>query len=216
MKQTTTILFFLLSIASYAQEVISYKLSECDSYSNVDLVRRRIVSKVINNDTLTLRIGFVENCCLYPKPETSRSNDTLFLSMENVSDVHCACDCCFEMDIKVFNTSDTNFVLMWGDYELNQQSKYPKLPHEYHIDENTPINKLNGDSLKIGLWYEYRESTGRKCETYYDLNPNEKSNPLWTRVYDQNGGLIEIAIRQGESGDLIIFEPYDYSRTFEK
>lgn len=216
MKYIVNIVFILICAVSSAQEVVTYKLSECDSDSYVELVRRRIVSKTVKEDTLILKLGFIENCCLSPKPSIKKSNDSLFLSMQNVSELFCACDCCFEMEIKVSNIRDTNFVLMWDKYAVKTQSKYPKLPHEYQFDENTPINKLNIDSLKIGLWHEYRESSGRKYEIYYDLNPTERSVALWTRVYDKNGELIEIAVRWGESRDIITFEPQEYSRIFEK
>lgn len=216
MKHITNIVFILIYAISSAQDVVSYKLSECDSDSYVELVRRRIVSKTVNEDTLSLKLGFVENCCLNPKPTINKSNDTLFLSMENVSELFCGCACSFEIEVKVSSVSDTNFVLMWGKYAVKTQSKYPKLPHEYQFDENTPVNELNKDSLKIGLWYEYRESTGHKHEIYYDLNPSEKSVDLWTRVYDSTGELIQIAIRRGSSGNLIQIEPNEYSRIFEK
>ena len=216
MKYSLNILFVLISVASNAQGVTSYKLSACDSDSYVDLVRRRIVSKTVKEDTLTLRLGFIENCCLSPKPSIHSSNDTLFLSMENLSTLYCSCDCCFEINIKVSGISDTNFVLMWGKYEIKTNSKYPKLPHEYQIDENTPVNKLNSDSLKIGLWYVYKESSGRKYEMYYDLNPDEKAIMLWARVYDKNGKLEDITVARGRNGDRITISPHEYSKAFEK
>lgn len=216
MKYTVNIMLILACLVSNAQELASYKLSDCDSDSYVELMRRRIVSKEIKGDTLTLKLGFTENCCLSPKPTIQSSNDTLFLSMENVSDLYCACDCCFEMETIVLNVKDTNFVLMWGEYEVKTQSKYPKLPHEYIIDENTPINKLNSDSLKVGLWNKYVESSGRKYEIFYDLNPTEKAIILWTRVYDKNGKLLEIGVKKERSGDLLLFEPYEYSNIQER
>lgn len=215
MKYFFNILFVLVNMTSNAQEVVSFNLSDCDSDSFVDLIRRRIVSKKVENDTLNLRIGFNENCCIEPKPVIRKSNDTLFLNIENTSNTYCACDCCYEMELKIANVDDTNFVLIWDGYKVNTQSKYPKLPHEYNIDSNTPTNRFNKDNIKVGLWIEQKES-GRKYEIYYYEEPTNKEIVKWVRQYNNDGELQEVTIYFGKSNNTIILSAYEYNRYFVK
>jgi hypothetical protein len=215
MKYIIEISFLLIWSLTHSQELASFKLSECDAGSNIDLLRRRIISKELSADTLRINIGFIENCCLSPKPSIKNSNDTLYLSMENSSDIWCACDCCFEMTLVISNIADTNFTLMWGEYEVKAQSKYPKLPHEYIFNSNTPTNQLNDRDIKVGLWYKYSDqSPGRKYEIFYDETPDEKAVTKWIRVYNKDGELMEISIMKGRNGDSVIFEPEEYNRVF--
>lgn len=58
------------------------------------------------------------------------------------------------MEMQVSDISDTNFVLMWSDFVLKTESKYPKFPNEYKFNDKTPVNQLNAEGLKLRLWRE--------------------------------------------------------------
>lgn len=214
MKYVFNVLGSMLALTSYSQETISYNLSDCDSDSFVDFLRDRIVSKEIVDDSLYLRIGFSDNCCINPVPDVIQSNDTLFLSVKNNSDAHCKCQCCFELEMKIPNIRDTNFVLMWDGLTLKTQSKYQKLPHEYLINENTPTNRFNKDNIKVGLWLEQKES-GRKYEIYYEEHPKNMDQIKWIRAYNIGGELIEVTIRSEKNNELNILDAQLYQRFFQ-
>lgn len=209
------IFLFFCSFSDAQVLLLSHRLSDCNPEDYETLVRKRIVSKTVSNDTLSLRIGFMESCCGELKPEFWQSNDTLYLTMHNLSDIFCPCNCCYEMAMQVSDISDTNFVLMWGDFVLKTESKYPKLPHEYEFNDKTPVNQLNAEGLKVGLWREENKN-GFRIEIYYGINPRGESLIIWRRVYDKKGKLKQIAVGNGQSEDLFEFEPEFYSKFFEK
>lgn len=213
MKLTFILFFIFTCLNAISQEVSSFKLSKCDMNSRVDLLRNRIISSVIKNDTLIMKIGFVENCCIDLNPSIQKIKDTLFLSLDNKSSSICMCECCFEMELIISNVKDTNFIFMLEKHPLKKQSKYPKLPHEYIFDENSPLNSLNSKGLKIGRWFENKGTTGNKYEVYYDLNPTDKEKIVWFKVYNNKDQLVYITIYKNDIS--ISLEPAEYSKLIE-
>lgn len=198
---------------SSAQDLIDSRLSDCDINSFPELVKHRVSKKELLDDTLFLSIGFSANCCIEPKPLIEYSNDTLYITKNNVSNEWCACDCCFELDLQLSGFRDTNFVVIVDSREFKSSaSPHVKLPDEYRFNRKTPINQGNRDNLKIGLWRTYYENSNKiKSEEYFSEDWEDPIR-VWYKTYDQKGKLTSVGIRTSPTGDMIVLEPKMYYR----
>jgi len=213
MKKILKILFLLNIWLAHSQEVANSRLSDCDVSTFLELVRPRIAKREILNDTLFMTIGFKENCCIEPQPQLKKSNDTLYLIKNDISDLWCACDCCFELDLKITGISDTNFILIVDNIEYKtRSSNRVKLPDEYVFDKKTLINQVNENNLKIGLWRTYFENSNKiKIEEYFSEEWKEPIR-VWYKTYDKKGNLTSVGIRTGPNNSMLDLEPNEYYR----
>jgi hypothetical protein len=213
MKYILKILFLLNIGLVYSQEVANSRLSDCDASTFPELIRPRIAKREIINDTLYMSIGFAANCCIEPQPKLIKSNDTLYLIKNNISDLWCACNCCFELDLKITGIYDTNFILIVDGIELiTHSSNRVKLPDEYIFDKKTPINQGNENNLKIGLWRTYYENSNKiKIEEYFSEEWKEPIR-VWYKTYDKTGNLTSVGIRTSPNNSMIELEPNEYYR----
>lgn len=212
-KYSISFLFVFLLNFIFSQEIVFSGLSDCDVNVFPAFVRERIVERHIIDDTLNMTIGFKANCCIETNPSALLSNDTLYLSTNNVSSDWCMCDCCFEMDLRISGISDTNFILnVDGKVFLTHLSYRIMLPDEYIFDEQTPINRGNQNNLAIGLWRTFYENSKQiKFEEYYSEEWDEPIR-VWYKSYDINGNLTSIGIRTRPNGPMMVLEPLEYFR----
>lgn len=198
---------------SYTQELLEHHLSDCDINSFAELVKNRVSKIKLEDDTLSITLGFSANCCIELDPIIKFKSDTLYVSKNNVSNNFCMCNCCFEMDLKLNGITDTNIVVIVDNEEFKfSNSPNIKLPDEYIFDSKTPINRGNKNNLKIGLWRTYYENSKKiKIEEYFS---EEWEDPIrvWFKTYDDKGKLTSIGIRTTPTGNMIILEPTTYYR----
>ena len=168
------LLIFFYWNPCFTQTVVSTNLSACDKSSDPTYLHdMRLISKEIINDTLVLKIGVVRQCTYSPGSLLELKGDSLILTLTDVSELFTACECCFEIEIKVNGIPDTNFRL----YEYFTASTFTNKIYEEHLEareirmyenkyvfptinemeRHTEYNKLTSDSLKIGLWNFYFE-----------------------------------------------------------
>ena len=87
MKHTLIFLSFLSFSISLALDVVGITLSVCDAHSDPFFVySTRLISKKIENDTLSLQIGVVENCGFEPKIALTQKGDSLMIEIDNISE----------------------------------------------------------------------------------------------------------------------------------
>ncbi len=211
------LLCLLFSDYAAAQDVLSTGLSACDRNMRPELMRSRLISKEMHGDSLLLTIGFAENCSFRPDLRASFQNDTLFLFKKNLSESHAMCDCCFELTIALSGIPDTNFVLMMSGNELRQsRSPYVKLPDEYVAEYKSPLNRVNKDKLRIGLWRTYYENSDQvQIEIYYSETWDVPER-MWFKFYDKDGNLKEVGIRLVRHGTVIVYDAEDYSKILKQ
>lgn len=215
MKHTLIFLSFLSFSISFAQDIVGISLSDCDAHSDPFFVySTRLISKKIENDTLSLQIGVVRNCGFEPKIVLTQKGDSLIIEMDNISDRHMSCECCFEMNIKAIGVKDTSFVLIHkftvSDFTkegLKKRDVYSKMiskqnkyifPSISEIKQAPPNNNFNRDSLKIGSWHVYDEQTKKlKAKAYYVINEEGESTTLWHASFNEKGKLVQICANAG-------------------
>jgi hypothetical protein len=178
-------------------------------------MQQRIVEKTMSDGTLTLSIGFADNCCLVPQPAIRMSNDTLYLSIENSSQYFCTCNCCFELELKITGILDTGFVLMLYGRELKKTSKYANLPEYYHFDKKTPVNQSDQNNQKIGLWRTYYKHSKKVYNEEYYITDQSGYYEAWSRTFDKKGNLIWVGIRKSAHGPHLSFDAQQYARLLE-
>ena len=216
MKQFLFILFILSSGISPAQELVETSLSSCDSKSYPEYIRDRLISKELKSDTLILKLGLVLNCCPSPKPSLTFKNDTLFIQITDTSHIFCACECCFELQLKATGIPDTNFILIqqfeasdltnkgfvdWTEYrELKHHKNKYIFPDLEEINSFTLFNQTNEDGLKIGLWNIYYENSEKiRYKAYYSIESSKEATVLWSIMYNLDGEIIEVCAKTGKN-----------------
>jgi len=222
MKLILALFFLFATKFLYAQEVVGIEMSNCDTHSDPEcMIPTRLISKRIENDTLYLQFGLVRNCSYFPSVCLVKKGDTLFIDIENNSEIISMCDCCYEATIKVVGIADTNFRLIHKFdrtvqtetgkgtstffYEFKTRSSKYFFPSLTEVEQLPATNIYNNDSLRIGAWHIYdKESQELKAKVLYDIDENGKSIVNWYCSYDQKGEINEVcAQRENSDGEKI-------------
>lgn len=121
MKHVVLISFLLIALTGFSQRIVDFQTSECERDSYPEFIHRnRLIHKKLHNDTLILQVGIVRNCSFSPEIDFNFNEDMLFLKVRNKSNDYAACNCCYELTIRVVGIADTNFTLgekfKSGDY----------------------------------------------------------------------------------------------------
>ncbi len=215
------------SFDSICQELINYSMSDCDNNSFPEYIRNRIVSKELSNDTLKLSIGFTANCCLSPKPVINHFNDTLYIEIENVSKMYCACECCFELNFTIKDKFDSALVVVYKkketiikDKEFQDSMTYQVLsysknkflfPTMEEINRHEIDNKLNEFGCRIGLW-RIEKNNILYADIYYTENATDKPIIEWSVIYDSKGLIKEICSHNEDPNLTICAKKIDYDK----
>lgn len=215
MKHTIILLSLLSFSISFAQDVVGISLSDCDADSSSFFVySTRLISKKIENDTLSLQIGVVRNCGFEPKIALTQKGDSLMIEIDNISEEWMSCECCFEMNIKAIGVKDTSFTLFHkftvSDFTkegVKKRDAYLKMtscqnkyifPSISEIELAPPNNNYTLDSLKIGPWHIYDEQTKKlKAKAYYVIDEKGESITLWSASFNEKGKLVQICANAG-------------------
>jgi hypothetical protein len=132
------------------------------------------------------------------------------------SEIWCACECCFEMQMKVTGIPDTNFTFVHqiatteltnegykGSIEYQELKKLKNkyiFPELQEIESKTEFNQTNRDGLKIGVWTRYFEKSKKiHFKIFYDIDQNGNSIVLWEVEYDREGEIIIVCARTGKN-----------------
>ncbi len=218
---------FYFSFDSACQVLINYSMSDCDNNSYPEYTRNRIVSKKLSNDTLKLSIGFTANCCLSPKPVINHINDTLYIEIESVSKMYCACECCFEANFIIKDKFDTALVVVYKkkdriikDKEFQDSLTYQVLsysnnkflfPTMEEINSHQISNKLNDNGYRIGLW-RIEKNNLIIADIYYSENTIDKQIIEWSVIYDSKGLIKEICSYNLDPNKTICAKKIDYDK----
>ena len=215
MKHLIILLFLLSFSISFAQDVVGISFGACDAKTDPFFVySNRLISKKIENDTLTLQIGVVRNCSFEPKIALTQKGDSLMIEIDNISEIRMGCECCYEMNIKAIGIKDTSFTLIHkftvsdftkeGVKKRDVYSKLTRSQNKYifptisEIEQAMPNNKLTQDSLKIGSWHIYDEQTKKlKAKAFYVINEKGESTTLWHASLNEKGELVQICANAG-------------------
>lgn len=215
------------SFDSICQELINYSMSDCDNNSFPEYIRNRIVSKELGNDTLKLSIGFTANCCLSPKPVINHVNDTLYIEIENVSKMYCACECCFELNFVIKDEFDSSFVVVYKKMEtvfkdttfqylmtyqvlLYSNNKF-LFPSMEEINKHQIGNTLNDKGCRTGLWRIEKDNL-IIADVYYSENTIDKQIIEWSVIYDSKGLIKEICSHNEDPNLTICAKKTDYDK----
>lgn len=211
------LIMFFSSWVCYSQQLLDAQLSACEKGGFPEFLKSRISKRLVSGDTLVLTIGFSANCCIDPGPKIELKNDTLFINKGNRSHDHCACDCCFELELTILEVRDTNFVV-YVDGRLFEYSSHPyiKLPDDYRFDDTSMHNRRGENNLKIGLWRTYYPETNTLIFEEYYSEESLSQEQKWYKKYDETGKLIEVGIQSAEGFTMNVFEPDAYFRLLER
>lgn len=223
---------FLVSVV-YTQEVINFDVSSCSEKSYPEFIRNRVISKELNSDTLTLRVGLVLNCCIDPDLILTYKDDSLYIEITNVATSICMCECCFELEIKATGIPNTNFQVIYKKEEWKfiddriptYYSYYPLTEHsskyafptptelENYKDYSGKMNQLTNDGQKFGFWNIKTEKS--YYFAHYILDKDGKSQSEWSATYDINGELKMVCGSDGLD-EYLCAERMDYYLIFGK
>jgi hypothetical protein len=209
MKVIFNILLFLFGSTAFTQEVVDVSISSCHNETAADHIKNRLIEKGMSGDTAIISIGLIQNCDVLPEFHLRLDQDTLFLTIENKSNIRAACECCFEFTIKASGIKDTNFILVYNypkivisengfSEEVESQilniheNKYI-FPTLNEINENSKSNQLNSDSLRVGIWDTYFDSTAIiRNKAYYFVDSNGQNRLKWIVYYDEQGEMVKV------------------------
>lgn len=215
LKYAALIAFLLVGLAAFSQKVVEVHMSDCarDSYPAF-MHPHRLIQKELKNDTLNLQIGIVRNCSFTPKIENDYRGDSLILNIGNSSKDYTACDCCFELTLRVVGISDTNFRLVekWNveDFignefkewivtrEFNYYQNKFIFPTLEEVNALTAYNLISADSLKVGLWYQTSLSDPNShWKIFYIIDESGKSRTKWAITYNGKKEITEVVALSG-------------------
>ena len=211
MKSLLIILFTVCGISSFCQKVVDYNMSSCDKSVDTDYLKNRLVNLERIADTTVIKIGLVENCELIPQFNLSLSQDTLYISITNTSDLFAACSCCFEFEIKAVGIEDTNFTLIHkyqttevADYGFREVEKeevleiddnkfiFPSLTELNPISEH---NQFTSDSSKVGIWYKYFDESDKvEQKSFYYIDEEGNSKPKWFVTFNEQNEILKVCV----------------------
>lgn len=198
MKSIAFLILLVLSLRVYSQELVRYKLFPCkEPLGNTLLYQQGVFSNSTSNDSTLLKIGFVHNCGSSLKPQVISRGDTLFLMLENTSDIYTSCDCYFKMDL-IFAHTPTPFRAVVIDQRVSTliQSKYIDFPPNERIPKKQIRNKTNEKGLKTGYWRIKGTRGFYYISNYGDGNTFENT-PLWIKCYSDKNELISFELATG-------------------
>jgi hypothetical protein len=226
MKKITSFIFLIsISFTFLGQELVGFKLSDCNNNSYPEYIRNRIVSKKLVNDTLRLSIGFSENCCFSPQPIVNLKNDTLYIEINNLSNMLCGCDCCFELEMSITNIQDTSVFVVYKknetvlkDKEFQDSMTYQELifsnnkfvfPTMTEIKSHTPNNITNENGIKIGFWRIWKDNV-ITADVYFSEKVVDHVQIEWSMNYYPNGQIEICSYNVNQKKAVCIFkEEYD-------
>lgn len=202
-------------------------MSDCARNSYPEFIHRnRLIHKELKNDTLTLQVGIVRNCSFLPIVDLNFDEDTLVLKISNTSCDYAACDCCYELELRIVGIPDTNFTL--GEKFLNNElvdyTNFDDFVHQefsewtefeefryFHnkfifptleeVEAITEYNQFNADSLKIGMWIEYsRRYLNNYSKVFYFIDDLGKSHAKWSIDYNEKNEILHASALTGFDG----------------
>ena len=208
MKFLIIILLILIGKFSFSQVVVELKKSNCKANTDIDFTQNRLIRKSISSDTLILSIELMQNCDVLPVAYIDYTKDTLVLEIKNKSNLFAACNCYFKFNLKIIGVKDTNFILIHKftatefvekefknvikEEGLSYENKYT-LPSFEEIHKVREVNKINGDSLKVGLWVSYFDNSKIiKEKQFYELNKKGKQRFKWVVYFNENSELTRV------------------------
>jgi len=174
--------------------------SECQGNGHPYTIQDRVISKEICKDSLFLKLGFMENCCIQFTPEIFYFNHNLCVELDTRRGeiASCACECCFELTLVITGIHDTAFQTFLAEYgEFKSipvtNERFVTYPETYEIIEGDTLNRTNKYRDKIGLWHFYDDSTGRLVKKRFYNGKQSKYfegyETIWGESYHPNGAL---------------------------
>lgn len=164
----------------------------CDEPIGHDIYNRRIVSQKSSHDTLILEVSFVHNCAAELEAELKATNDSLFINLENVSEVYAACNCSYSMFFMLTEVQDSCFKLFVDStaYKFSK-SKYINFPPN-KINKKLLKNKTNSDGKKIGYW-KIKTKYG-VIISYYGDGSTFNNYSLWRKKLNKKNEVVSVSI----------------------
>ena len=199
-------------------KLIALKSNDCDHNSTWDVINRlqnRIIENSQKEDTLTLRIATVAECCRDFMGEVELKNgDTLNLIYTPYGRA-CDCNCCFELEYKIVTKMNKDF-----KYQLNDKpiflthERYKTTPVQFEILMGDTINLVDKYGMRQGYWKQKNEKGQITLEGYYfNRKDDYYDNWLtgftgrWSIEYFENGHIKREDFRIN-GRDLSVFRVY--------
>jgi hypothetical protein len=207
MKKLILILSFFNICLCFSQNielpVINVYQSECDRFADITRIQKRIISQRMNNDTLTVLFGTIENCAgIYdvksylicdtlkfeyrigiPSSEIAENGDN-YVSVAN-------CDCCFEFTFEVQGLKYSPKVIkLFDSIMIFYPDKYKIYPVKFDLINNDTVNYIDKYGLKQGKWL--KTDCDVKADSIYFVGyyiDNELKS-CFLNAFNKNGKLI--------------------------
>lgn len=209
------LLFFLQVFGLFAQSVCNFRLSPCKGLDDI-YSTERILSAKEENDTLTLELRVMLNCCVNAQVQVEFQKDTLVVVVKDTDQVWCACNCLYNLQLRI---SEMN--LFKTPVRFNGNLLYPDTPDhflfpiDYQPAGKTQVNCLNAAREPIGYWVKItKSSAGRKIkiEQNYMLL-NGVSQLVWEKISNRKGEVLEIGVL-GNDGGFHLIDPANYEHLY--
>ena len=214
----------------FGQQLIDFSTSSCSEHSYPEFIKRRVISKELEKEILTVRLGLVLNCCLEPDVRLNYMNDSLFIQIQNISSTVCGCECCFEITIRATGIPNTDFTVIYekeslhfGDYletiyvpyilyEHPSKYAFPTYDELKAFEKDTgEMNLVAENDQRVGLWRIMGDT--KNYLSKYRIDERGISKCEWSASYDIDGELLEVCGWDGMS-EFSCAEKRDYYKLF--
>jgi hypothetical protein len=202
MKPILSLLFLLALTNCFSQKLISSRLLPCNNYAE-NIYRKRIASQRLSHDTLYLEINFEANCSADLERSLRSISDSLFIDLEDVTEIHAACNCCYSMLFTITGIQDSKYKLFVNNREFKfSKSKYIDVPPR-NIPKKLLKNELTADSLKVGYW-KIKGKKGNYYIAFYGNGSSKNNYPIWIKYYNKKKEVTDVSVKSEEEEDYSI------------
>jgi hypothetical protein len=151
-------IFLLIPSFSAAQEkklkIIEFVKLECEQDDGVDypIVINRIIEQKMSNDTLSIKLGAWETCCVDFIPSASLVNNEIKLSYEKTGDP-CECGCFYTFIFKIKGVvKNPDRVFFQNKVVEYSSEKYEIFPIRYKILNKDTVDFKDKYGRRQGKW----------------------------------------------------------------
>lgn len=195
MKSAAFLICILILSNGFSQKLIAYKLLPChEPIGNSQIFNQGILFQKLENDTLRIKIGLIENCSFELKPSAFIKNDTLKLNLENVSETMAFCGCYFKVDLCLSEIKDSFKLVVVNNRPFESiKSKYVDFPPNDPIPKKWFTNQSDEKGNKIGYW-RIKGINKFYYISYFGDGSFPGNEPFWIKCFSKNNELFSLEL----------------------
>ena len=196
-------------------ELLRIEESECDKSSDPYRIKKRIISKSYDRDTLNITVATSANCGGNFYANLEVKGDTLNLLFDQLGEL-VYCSCCFSLSYKIKLPNKNDFKFMLNNQLIDiSDDIYWKDPIKFEVEpDGDTINYVNEYGCYLGVHKYYTKKGKIKALCKYDKVPKYElcynypiePNEIYEWTYHKNG--IVKTFKYYEQNQLRIYKEY--------